>query len=362
MSFFEDGCTQPTFTAGVAAPYQCPNTRGFREADYGNSDRYVEVCDISQTDIVYYKFSVGDHSAVRDTRGGQVKYLSKYGSESPLIGHDIDGTWYHLKGDTDSSRDFYSYVDVQGDANITGTDPVTFSANSNAQLTYAWTIASTHGNAYITSGANQPTVTIQPSYSGEATLTLNVTSDCGTMTRVIDLDIDTETCLEGKYGTSTAYNRVLGSSNSVSAGSVQATVWCPNATRYTWVKTSGNTVFYTQQGPTANFTIGSGDHIGVRVSAFDGNSLLAARTVSFYSYGAYRASPNPSNEYINVEVAPELRALVTLESQTDRQSYEYTIEPRRDRTIDISALPSGKYALTIEADGEKPFTQQVTIK
>jgi hypothetical protein len=249
ISYFENGCTAPSWTSGqVPAPYTCPNSQGLKSAwDYQNSGKYVRVCSEPTANIAFYHiFGGGTHSAVKEVTGGGaiIKYLSKYGSDGPLVAHNLEGSYYHLNGQVvvETPVQFWSYIGkISGNPNIVGQWPVTFSVNNIPGVYYSWSIPSGANKIYISSASNQSTVTLTPIHSGTAILRLNVSSDCGSVkTQEITLNIQTNVCLEGTYNNAGINGQNLNTVNSVSTGGVSATVTCPNATSFTWQKTSGN--------------------------------------------------------------------------------------------------------------------------
>ena len=192
MSYFEYGCTEPDYLGiMVPAPYTCPNSTGCQSgvcpsaSAYQTNIRYVQVCTESAGEIVYYGFQAGDHSAVKQIINpvlGTVKYLSKYNYNGPLVGHDLNGSWYHYQGQTCSNPEFWSYIgEISGNTNIVGTGLTSFSVLNKPEVIYAWSIVSGYSNIYISSGANQSTVTLKPTHSGTAVLKFSVSSNCASV-------------------------------------------------------------------------------------------------------------------------------------------------------------------------------------
>ena len=127
----------------------------------------MQVCNTSQCDVVTYDVggSVGTHSAVKVNFGGNIKYMSKYGRDGPLVVHNLNGSWYHYVY-TVSLDGYWAYMGISGSPNITGTGNVAFSVNNVSGVTYAWSIISGGSNIYISSASNQNTVTLTPLHSG----------------------------------------------------------------------------------------------------------------------------------------------------------------------------------------------------
>ncbi|MCD6564448.1 MAG: hypothetical protein J7K53_00740 [Bacteroidales bacterium] len=293
MSYFEDtGCSKPGWNNPVATPYTCPSDGITFDTEWKNSGRYVRVCAESVANIAYYHFPNEDtHSAVKEIiPGGAIKYISKYGSDGPLVAHNLTGSWYHLSGQfniADITRQFWSYVGyIQGSTTITGTSPVTFSVNNISTVIYSWSIVSGCSNIVVSSGGNQSTVTLAPAYSGTSVLQLNISSACGSVkTQQIILNITTtDVCLEGTYDNAGIYNQNLNTTNHVSVGGVFIRVSCPNSTSITWQKTSGNINGYFPPGSTTSFDMTSGGSISFLVTAKNGSTTLATRNITFYNY------------------------------------------------------------------------------
>lgn len=251
MSYFENGCTAPGWTKPtVSAPYMCPTAQGNKPIpEFQNNGKYVRVCSEANANIAYYQFvgTTGDQSAVKEvTAGGSItKYLSKYGTDGPLVAHNLTGSWYHLTGKDNTPPtpiQFWAYVGtISGNPNVVGVNPVTFSAINIPTVNYSWSIVSGSSNIYISSGATQSTVTLTPTHSGTAILQLSISSACGAVkTQQITLNVQTNVCLEGTFTNAGSGNQNLYTTNNILVGSVNATVTCPNATSFIWQRTSGS--------------------------------------------------------------------------------------------------------------------------
>lgn len=282
ISYFENGCTAPSWIGNqLPAPYTCPNSQGIKSASaYQNNGKYVQVCSESVANVAYYELIGDSHSAVKEVIGGGavIKYLSKYGSDGPLVAHNLAGSWYHLTDKVlNTPVQFWSYVGpIAGNSNIVGLSPRTFSVNNISGVNYSWLIPSGSSKIYISSASNQSTVTLTPTHSGTATLRLNISSACGSVkTQEITLNIQTNVCLEGTYNNAGNNGQNLNTVNSVSTGGVSATVTCPNATSFTWQKTSGTINGWIASGATASFTMTSGGSISFSVTAKNGSTTLA---------------------------------------------------------------------------------------
>jgi hypothetical protein len=74
---------------------------GPTETYFRDSPLYVQVCGqiLSNVDVITQKFNIADgfHSLVRQKDANfNPKFISKYGTESPVIRHDFNSTWYEL--------------------------------------------------------------------------------------------------------------------------------------------------------------------------------------------------------------------------------------------------------------------------
>jgi hypothetical protein len=293
MSYFEDSpCSKPGWTNPVPAPYTCPNSHGVLSSTvWQNSGRYVQVGSESNAKLVYYVFpDLSDHSAVKETiPGGQIRYISKYNYDGPLVEHKIDSSWYHLSGQynpANITRQFWTYVGyISGSTNIVGTNPVNYSVDNNATVNYSWSITSGYQNIYISSSPYQNNVTLAPTHSGTAVLQLIMTSTCSSTPRTqqISLNITTNVCLEGSYDHGGVYYINLNTVNHVTTGGVYIRVSCPNSTTVTWQKTSGNIDGYFPNGYTASFNMTSGGSITLLLTAKNGSTTLATRSITFYN-------------------------------------------------------------------------------
>lgn len=291
MSYVETAtCTKPGWNNPVSTPYLCPNSFGNTSANiYQQSGRYVKVGSESNGNIAYYQFAQGDHSAIKENigGGGVIKYLSKYNHDGPLVAHDLMGSWYHLTNqDIGIPVQFWAYVGyIQGSSTITGTSLVYFSVTSIPSVYYSWSIPTGYSNISIYSGVYQNTVVLAPSHSGNATLRLDLTSDCDatSRTQIINLNITTNICLEGTYDNAGVYNQNLNTTNRVTVGGVAVRVSCPNATTYIWQKTGGNISGYFPNGSSISFNMTSGGSISFLVTAKNGSTTIGTRNIAFYN-------------------------------------------------------------------------------
>lgn len=195
ISYFENGCTSPSWIGSqLPAPYICPNAQGIKSATaYQESGKYVPVCSEATANIAFYELIGDSHSAVKEVSGGGtvVKYLSKYGFNGPLVAHNLTGSWYHLTGKVlNTPVQFWSYVGpINGNPNIVGLSPVTFTVSNIPGVTYSWSIPIGSSKIYISSSSTQNTVTLTPTHVGPAVLRLITSSACDNRQTIPYLEI-----------------------------------------------------------------------------------------------------------------------------------------------------------------------------
>lgn len=367
MSYFENGCTDPSWeSTEIPAPYECPNVQGVRAAsEWQNSGRYVQVCSASVADLALYTFyGGGDHSAVREVTGGGnvIKYLSKYGSDGPMVAHNIDGSYYHYDLQVNGMTHWSFVGQIMGNPNIVGTSSVNFYVQNKSDVFYNWSIVDGGQNIYISSGATTNSVNLTPIHSGTATLQLAISSDCGSVrTQQIALNIQTNICLEGSYDNDGINDQNLNTSNSVATGGVSATVTCPNATSFSWQKTSGDIYDVMTSGANVSFTMLSGGSISFNITAKNGSTTLATRDVSFYNFGSYSVSENPvSSPSFTIDLNKDLLFKVVLTRINGNQSKAIENFNGED-FIETSNLLNGTYSLKIFYEDKLLNQQQLII-
>lgn len=366
VSYFEGTC-QPLPYSYISPAYDCPRYLGEYDSynisylDWQSSGKYVQVCSETYADIAYYEGMPGGHSAVKVASN---RYISKYGNDGPLVSHNSNESWYHYDDQAlnrVTSTAFWVFVgSIQGSANIVGLQMPTFTVNDKSGVTYSWSIPSGYSNISIYSGANQNSVTLNPIHSGTATLQLDISSSCGAIkTQQINLNIQTNICLEGTYSISgTAHN--LNTVNSVPVGSVEATVTCPNATSYVWQKTSGNINSWYSNGGDISFTMPSSGSISFSVTAKNGSTTLGTRSVTFYNYGSFMVFPNPTTSEFKIDLNTELPFTVLLQS-FDGQEKKEIKDYSGGKSIDVTGLKPGDYSVTIYHEGKQVSKQRLII-
>ncbi len=270
----------PVMYTSYNPPYTCPITQGVQgDLTWRNNSKYLKVCNEANADIVYYAVNQpGRHSAVKiGTENNVFRYISKYGNDGPLVNHTLTGSYYHAENQVipNVPNEYYVYTGaITGNTNIVGTGNRTFSVLNKTGVTYSWFV--TGGNAVTSGPINQSSVTITPTHSGTATLTLRTSSACsGTYKeQQVLLTIQTNVCLEGTY-TDANGNKNLNTTNNMPTGAVTVVVTCPNATTYVWQRTSGSISYYAS-GPNLSFTMTSGSSVSFNAQAKNGATVLVS--------------------------------------------------------------------------------------
>jgi hypothetical protein len=368
-SYFEAGC-QPSLGSFITTPYPCPpQTVTNEQTAWQTNGKYVRVCSEANANVVFYDVTGSGgagHSAVR--LGTTGKYMSKYGADGPLVSHDLNGTFYHLRaeGNSVNSSNFWSYIgSISGNSSVIGTGNQTYSVLSKPGVSYSWTMYSGGDKLYISSATNQNTVTLSPLHSGVAVLRLSSTNSspgCGgtTVHQNFSINVQTNICLEGSYSTPNVSNQNLWSGNSVPANWVTVNVTCPNATSYIWQKTSGSISYYSS-GANASFTMTSGGLISFLVTAKNSSNVtLGTRNISFYNYGSFMAFPNPATTSLKIDVREDVALNIVLFNASNYcvkevQSYE------AKSSIDISDLEKGNYIVHVYMAGKLINKQRIKI-
>lgn len=368
MSYFDPATQcQPSPFIYYSPAYSCPTSVGIKGAEWKTNGKYVRVCTEADAKIAYYEGGAGmsgGHSAVKVVQGGTTKYISKYGADGPLVSHNLNGSWYHNDNNgvnRVTSTEFWTHIgSIPESGTINGTGNRTYSVLSGSGLSYSWSIVSGGENIYISSGANQSTVTLSPLHSGNATLQITVTTGCGSIVQQKALTIQTNICLEGTYLNNSSTVKNLNTGNSVAAGWVNCTVTCPNAASYTWQRTSGTISFYSS-GNFLSFNITSGSSVSFNVVARNSsNAVIGNRNISFYNYGSFAVSPNPASSSLKVDAledAPLSVAIIDLKGNCMKEISNYSGKSN----IDVTDLKDGEYIVNIYVEGKLANQERVKI-
>lgn len=369
-SYFEAGC-QPALGSFISDPYPCwPQTIGSGGLDWQSNGKYVPVCSEANANIAFYSVATSGgagHSAVK--LGTTGKYMSKYGTEGPLVTHNLNGSFYHYfnGGGGVTATNFWAYIgSITGNSTVIGTGNQTYSVLSKPGVKYSWTMYNGGDKIYISSATNQNTVTLSPLHSGTAILRLSSTSTspgCGGPTVIQDFPINVQTniCLEGSYSTPNVTNKNLETSNIVPPSWVNVNVTCPNAASYIWQKTSGSISYYSS-GASASFTMTSGSSISFLITAKNSsNATIGTRNISFVNFGSFMAFPNPAIASLKIDVREDVPLNILLFNSSNdcvKEVKDYEAKS----SIDLSALDKGDYIIHVYLEGKLVNQQRIKIE
>jgi hypothetical protein len=376
MAFFEVPCAAPSWNFPGPNPYICPTLTHSLTTfpDYKTDNRYIRVCNEADSKLVFYKTTNAngeDHSAVRDQsiNFAPFKYISKYGKDGPLVAHNLHGSFYHLSGNVDVSQtEFWTYVGPIATSNPTIPLQIgvtkSFAVQQASGVTYTWT--SIYGKFNISSGQGTNVVVINPVYSGNDILRLNVSSgNCGTgSTKVQEFPITiSPKCMDGTYSLGSTSNISMNSVNFIGTGQVITKITCPSAATITWVKTSGNLIFTPWNITNVLFNMTSGGSISFTATALDAsNQIIQTRNISFYNMSSFSAYPNPSSDEISLDLPQELEFEVMLVDLRNGIKYGFPMNLGSDRKIDLSSIPNGEYSVIVSFEGKVVAEKKIILE
>lgn len=198
-------------------------------------------------------------------------------------------------------------------------------------------------------------------HSGTSTLRLSNSSACGSVkTQEIPLTIQTNICLEGSYDHSGGSGNNLHTSNNVSVGGVSSVVTCPDATSFTWQRTSGSITGYSPSGPNVNFQMTSGGTISFLVTAKNSSTTLQTRNVAFYNFGSFALYPNPSSASFRIDLNKDLDFDLSIQSLDSPLKMDIS-KYKGGREINTSYLKPGDYLISIFYEGRVIHQQRIVI-
>ncbi len=361
MVYFENGCT-----AGNINTFNCPQALGVgSETDYQSTSnpKYVQVCNEPEANITYWWFPTGyggPHSAVRIGFGSQ--YRSKYGPGGPLVQHVLGGSYYDHACGAPTQTSYWAYVGaVAGPSTISGTTPVTYSLFNRPGVTYQWSILTGWDHISISGAANQASVTVQPVHRGSAVLRLTVSSPCGAAkTRDIPITVGNVTCGEALYSVGGGtQNKSVRTTNAVPTGLITATAFCEGSSTIAWTRTSGSITQVNINNPTVSFTMPSSGSVSFNLRTVQGG-VTTNRSRTFYNYGSFRMSSDPSTNDLAIDLNPDLDFTIEL---VDAKSGDRQVMNSRKTgsRIPNEYLKQGEYAIRIYYNGELLDTQQLRV-
>lgn len=282
--YYESSCDKPTWNSLMPSicswdPAQYVSPGSF----YWDLNTYIRIGEQYANIARYTPPQTGiDHSQVKDSQYPS-KYISKYGQDGPVVGHNLYNSYYDLTPGYNTNYTYYFYLGkINGSTQISSPAPVYFSVNSTAGVTYTWSVSPAGYVSLANTGSS--TVTVTPIQNGNITLTLTATTSAGgSITQSIPLTVSMPVSITGKYDNAGSYNQNLLTVNHVYVGSVVIRVSCPGATTYTWQKTSGNLNPYFVAGPTNSFNMTSGGNITILITAKSGSTTLTSKSFTIYN-------------------------------------------------------------------------------
>jgi hypothetical protein len=328
---------------------------------FKNSNQYIQVCDesFSTVDVITQKFNIADgfHSLVRDqsTSSFSPKFISKYGTESPVIGHDFNSTWYELNNATKTEPDkYYAFIGKLDPSAIIPKDQTkTISLLSKAGVSYQWSIEGGNGIVSITSSTNGGSVTVKGNSYGTVILKVILTGCSGvtSKTQTITLSVPNIT-ISGNYNTSTPSNHVLGNANQVPTGNVSTYLSMSGVNNFVWERYQGNLTYWANTNQ-MHFTMQAGNNLTFRVYARNAaNDTLAIRNVTYYNFGNFLLYPNPNNSSLGIKTEYQGTLDVEIISLSTEKKKSFD-QVTGNEKMDITDLPKGEYLVIVWVKGER---------
>ncbi len=328
---------------------------------FKNSNQYIQVCDqsFSTVDVITQKFNIADgfHSLVRDqsTSSFSPKFISKYGTESAVIGHDFNSTWYELNNATKTESDkYYAHIGKLDSFEILPKDQTkTFSLPSKSGVSYQWSIEGGPGIVSIISSTNGASVTVRGDSFGTVILKVILTGCSGvsSKTQTITLSVPNIT-VSGNYTTSTPSNHVLGNANQVPTGNVSTYLSMSGVNNFVWERYQGNLTYWAHTNQ-MHFTMQAGNILTFRVYARNAaNDTLAIRNVTYYNFGSFLLYPNPSNSTLSIKTEYQGALDVEIISLSTERKKSFG-QVTGNESMDITDLPKGEYLVIVWVKGER---------
>lgn len=326
---------------------------------FKNSNQYIQVCDqsLSNVDVITQVFGAdpGPHSLVRDrTTTFNPKFISKYGTGSPVVGHEFDSTWYELNYATKSEPDkYYAFIGKLAPSAVIPKDQTkTISLPSKSGVSYQWSIIGSTGIVSFTSATNGASVTVRGDSYGNVTLKVILTGCSGvsSKTQTITLSVPNIT-ISGNYTTSTPSNHVLGNGNQVPTGNVSTYLSMSGVNNFVWERYQGNLTYWAHTNQ-MHFTMQAGNILTFRIYARNAsNDTLAIRNVTYYNFGNILLYPNPSNSALSIKTEYQGALDVEIISLSTERKKSFA-QISGNEIMDITDLPKGEYLVIVRVKGE----------
>jgi len=371
-----EGTCAINWSSPQSTSYPCPSehfgstsgTHSRTYADWSNKAEYLQVPGVSGADIIYYDFPGGvtgeDHVAVRDnTQWG--KFISKYGTDGPLVAHNPDGTWYQLRQFPipiqESDKEYWVYLGTigSGASSIQVNQSEVFNVKWKSGVTYNWSVIGSNGEVVSSSGNY---VTVRGLSQGTFTLQLTAVSstDTTTLTKTITVTAPPApfTEITGHYFAFGNFN-TLYFMNPVPSTSITAHAACNGSCDITWEKTSG-TLNATISGSQVSFTMVNQGSIGFRITAYlsGTNTAVLTRNVSFSNEqgGGWMESTPGQGGFLSFNTKDIVKVvdLSTGHSVTYSQSEWIETESKK--------LASGFYAIRFYSNGKLVASKKILSK
>jgi len=341
---------------------------GPTETYFRDSPLYVQVCgqSLSNVDVVteVYGSSPGFHSLVRDRNSTfNLKFISKYGTESPVIRHDFNSTWYELNNASKTEPDkHYVYLGkLKTEYYVPKGQIKSISLPSKPGATYSWSIIGSPGIVSFTSGTNAASVSLRGDSFGTTQVKVTVSGCSGIPPKEQIITIIVPAInISGTYTTSNSTNHTLGNGNQVPSGNVSTYLSMTGINNFVWERYQGNLPFWAHTNQ-MHFTMQSGNYVSFRIYArSSSNDTLAVRNVTYYNYGNFSLYPNPSSSSISIKSdykGPMDLEIIPLYKSSKILEFKLTA----DEKVDIKDLPKGDYLVRVRI-GEDVVLESRLIK
>jgi len=329
---------------------------GPTETYFRDSSLYEQVCgqSLSNVDVVTQKFNIADgfHSLVRDRNTTfNPKFISKYGSESPVIRHNYDSTWYELNNasKTEPDKNYVFLGKLKTEYYVPKGQIKPISLLSKPGATYSWSIIGPTGVVSFTSGTNAASVSLRGDSFGTTQVKVTVSGCSGIPPKeqIITIIVPAVT-ISGTYTTSNSTNHTLGNGNQVPSGNVSTyLISTPGVTSYGWQRYQGNLPFWSHTNQ-MHFTMQSGNYVSFKIYEISSsNDTLAVRNVTYYNFGNFSLYPNPSSSTVSIKSdykgTMDLE-IIPLSMSSKIRGFKITA----DEKVDIQDLPKGDYLVRVK--------------
>jgi hypothetical protein len=247
-AYWEDGFTQGSslnsINPGIVnVKTSYTSSAGFTDRYYfQNSNNFIQVCGQSLSNVgvitqVFGSFP-GPHSLVRDRNTTfNPKFISKYGTESPIIRHDFNSTLYELQnaGKTEPDKYYVFVGSIKATEYLPKGQIKPISLLSKPGATYSWSIIGPPGIVSFTSATNAASVSLRGDSFGttQVKVTISGCSGISPKEQIITIIVP-EVTITGTYTTSNSTNHTLGNGNQVPSGNVSTYLSMTGINNFVW--------------------------------------------------------------------------------------------------------------------------------